>query len=134
MTDLAVEEKLKAAIEARFGAAVSETRIQRKHRLWLEIKPESLADFMKFMRDEMGYNHLATVTGLDLGEHLAAAYHLTDTHAIVTARARTPRTAPTLPTVTAVFPGALSYEMELEDMFGIKVEGLRVTRQTLELY
>jgi len=26
--------------------------------------------------------------------------------------------------VLAIFPGAVSYEKELEDMFGIKVEGL----------
>lgn len=126
MTDLSVEEKLKSAIEAKFPGDVSNAVVPRKHRVWLDVKPEKLPELLKFMRDELGFNHLATVTGLDLGEHLAANYHMTDTHCIVTVKARTPRANPVFPTVTGVFPGALSYEMELEDMFGIKIEGLVV--------
>jgi len=129
MSDFEKEEKFKERLEAGFGKDISEMTIQRKDRVWFEIKPERLCELLKFMKDEMGFNHLATVTGIDEGEKLGAFYHMTDTHSIITVRAKTPRTAPTLPTVTGVFPGAERYERELADMFGIKIEGLKPGRR-----
>jgi Ni,Fe-hydrogenase III component G len=128
MSDFEKEEKLKAQLESKFGGAVSEMTIQRKNRLWFEIKAERLIGLMEHMKAG-GYNHLATITGFDGGEHLGAFYHLTDTHTIVTARVKTPRTDPHLPTVTGVFPGSEPYERELEDLFGIKIDGLKPGRR-----
>lgn len=124
MSEFEKEERLKAQLETKFGAVITEMTIQRKNRVWFEIKPEQLAGLMKFMKTEMGYNHLSTITGFDGGENLGGNYHLTDTHGIITVRVKTPRTAPHLPTVTAVFPGAEPYERELADLFGITIDGL----------
>lgn len=128
MSDLEKEEKLKTVIAEKMGAAVTDLSVQRARRLWLEIKPESLTELLAFLKG-MGYNHMATITGMDLGEQLAAFYHLTDTHTIITIRARTPRTAPELPTTAGLFPGTDGYERELEDMFGIKIAGLKAGRR-----
>lgn len=124
MSDLELEERFKDRLEKTFGGDILELTIQRRRRLWVTVKPERLVEMMKFLRDEMGFDHVAAITGMDLGENLAAFYHTTDQHNIITVRAKTPRTAPVLPTVREVFPGTESYERELEDMFGIKVEGL----------
>ena len=129
MSEFEKEEKFKAQLEAKFGGDISEMAIQRKDRVWFVIKPERLVELMAFMKTEMGFSHLATVTGTDEGENLAASYHMTDTHSIITAKARTPRTAPHLPTLTAVFPGSEPYERELEDLFGIKIDGLKPGRR-----
>lgn len=129
MSGLDIEEKTKAQIEAKFGSAISDMTIQRKNRVWFEIKPENLADLLKFMKKEMKYDHLATITGFDGGDFLGANYHVSNTHAIITVRAKTPRATPELPTVTAVFPGATPYERELEDLFGIKIKGLKPGRR-----
>ena len=123
------EEKFKAQLEARFGAAITEMTIQRKNRVWFEIPADRIPELMKFMKTEMGYNHLATITGFDGGENLGANYHLTDTHGVITARVKTPRVNPHLPTVTEVFPGAEPYERELMDLFGIKIDGLKPGRR-----
>jgi len=128
MSELEKEEKVRARLESEFGGDVSEMTIQRRNRVWFEIKAERLPDLARHMRDA-GFDHLATITGFDGGEHLGALYHFTDTHVIVTARARTPRTTPELPTLTGVFPGAEPYERELEDLFGIKITGLKPGRR-----
>lgn len=128
MSDLEKEEKLKGIIAEKMGAAASDITVQRKNRLWLEVKPESLLELLAFLKG-MGYSHIATITGMDLGESLAAFYHLTDTHMIITIRAKTPRTAPGLPTTAGLFPGTDGYERELEDMFGIKIAGLKPGRR-----
>ena len=129
MSEFEKEEKLKAGLEAKFGGAISEMTIHRKDRVWFELTPERLPELMKLMKTELGYDHLATISGFDGGENLGGNYHLTDTHSIVTVRVKTPRTAPHLPTVTGVFPGAEPYERELEDLFGIKIDGLKPGRR-----
>jgi Ni,Fe-hydrogenase III component G len=128
MSEFEKEEKIKAQLESKFGGDISEMTIQRSNRVWFEIKAGQLPELAKFMHAG-GYNHLATITGFDGGEHLGAHYHFTDTHAIVTARAKTPRTNPHLPTVTGTFPGSEPYERELEDLFGIKIDGLKPGRR-----
>jgi len=129
MSEFEKEEQLKAKLEAEFGAAITELTIQRKNRVWFEIQADRVPELMKFMKTGLGYDHLATITGFDGGEHLGAYYHLTDTHGMISARARTPRANPNLPTVTGVFPGAEPYERELEDLFGIKINGLKPGRR-----
>jgi Ni,Fe-hydrogenase III component G len=123
MSEFEKENKIKADIEARFGAAVTNAVVQRKNRVWLDVAAEKLPDLMAWLK-EAGFDHLATVTGFDEGGNFGAFYHVTDTHMLVNVKAKTPKTAPTLPSVLETFPGALSYERELEDMFGIKIAGL----------
>ena len=129
MSEFEKEEKIKAQLETRFGTDLTGMTIQRKNRVWLEIPAVRLTGLMEFMKTEMGYNHLATITGFDGGENLGGNYHLTDTHGIITARVTTPRANPHLPTVTGVFPGAEPYERELADLFGIKIDGLKPGRR-----
>jgi len=43
---------------------------------------------------------------------------------ITTVKVKTPRANPVIPSVLPVFPVATSYERELEDMLGIKIQGL----------
>lgn len=121
MSEFEKEEQMKAALEKDFKAAGA--LVQRKNRVWAEIEPARLPDVMAWLKAQ-GFDHLATVTGFDEGENLGAYYHVTDTKMLVNLKVKTPRAAPVLPSVLKVFPGGLSYEQELQDMLGIKVEGL----------
>jgi len=123
MSEFENEEKIKSALEAKFKGAVTNAVVQRKNRVWAELEAARLPEAAAWLKAE-GYDYLATITGFDEGENLGAWYHFTDTHQIVNLKVKTPRANPTLPSVLAVYPGALSYERELEDMFGIKVPGL----------
>ncbi len=123
MSDFKNEETIKKALEAKFPGSVSNALVQRHSRVWLDAATEKLPEIMAWLKAQ-GFNHLATITGFDEGENFGAYYHVTDTKTIVTVKVKTPRTTPSLPSVLAAFPGALSYERELEDMFGIKVQGL----------
>ena len=123
MSEFAKEDELKKLLEDKFGTGVSALNIPRVRRVWLEAAPEKLVEILQFLKTA-GYNHLSTITGFDEGENLGAFYHATDTHIIATIKVKTPLAAPKLPTVTGIFPGAISYERELEDLLGIKVEGL----------
>jgi len=128
MSEFSREEKIKADIEAKFGGAVSNALVQRKNRVWLDVTTEKLPELMAWLK-AAGFNHLATVTGFDEGENLGAYYHATDTTVVVTVKVKTPRANPSIPSILKTFPGALSYERELEDMLGIKVQGLPAGRR-----
>ncbi len=123
MSDFINEEKLKSEVEAKFPGAVTNAMVQRKNRVWLNCAPEKLTELLAWLKAG-GFAYLSTVTGFDEGENLGALYHLNNSAMIVTVKAATPRANPVLPSVLALYPGAVSYEKELEDMFGIKVQGL----------
>lgn len=123
MSEFENEEKIKAAFEKKFGGAVSNALVQRRRRVWAEVQADKLPEVAAWMKAE-GYIYLATVTGFDEGENLGAYYHFTDTHIVFNVKVKTPRANPSLPSVLPSFPVALSYERELEDMFGIKIAGL----------
>jgi Ni,Fe-hydrogenase III component G len=123
MSDFVNEEKIKTEIEAKFPGVVTNAVVQRRNRVWLDCAAGKLPELLTWMKAS-GFLYLSTVTGFDEGENLGALYHLNNSLMVVTVKAVTPRANPTLPSVLAIFPGAVSYEKELEDMFGIKVEGL----------
>ncbi len=128
MSDFENEEKIKASIEAKFQGAVSNALVQRRNRVWLDCATEKLPELLGWMKTE-GFVYLATITGFDEGENLGACYHMTNARVIVTVRVKTPRANPSIPSVLKIFPGAVSYERELEDMFGIKIAGLPAGRR-----
>ncbi|HCC48189.1 MAG TPA: hypothetical protein DEQ38_08785 [Elusimicrobia bacterium] len=123
MSEFEKEEKIKADLENHFKGFVTNAAVTRKNRVWAEVETSKLPEVAAWFKAR-GFDYLATVTGFDEGENLGAFYHITDTHVIVNIKVKTPRANPSLPSVLATYPGALSYEKELEDMFGIKVAGL----------
>jgi len=123
MSDLIKEEELKKEVEEKFQNSLTESNITRKNRIWFTINSEKAIDLMSFLK-EKGYFHLSTITGFDEGENLGAIYHITDYKTIVNVRVKTPKSNPKLASVLKVFSVAESFERELEDLFGITIEGL----------
>ncbi len=123
MSEFEREEKMKADLEKHFKGSVTNAVVQRKNRVWADLETAKLPEAMAWLKAQ-GFDHLATVTGFDEGENLGAYYHVTDTKTIVSIKVKTPRANPVIPSVLKTFPGAQSYELELQDMLGIKVDGL----------
>ncbi len=74
---------------------------------------------------------VSTITGLDRGDRFEVLYHLTGASAALSVRIFTPREAPRIPSICAIVPGAILYERELQDMFGLVVEGIPDPRPLL---
>ncbi len=76
----------------------------------------------------LGY--LAAITGLDLGPEageMEVLYHFCPGDAVVTLRVRSPRQEPVLPSLSGIIPSAEVFERELQEMFGVRLEGLHTT-------
>jgi membrane-bound hydrogenase subunit beta len=119
------EETIKQELAAKFPALAERVRIQRPRRVWADATRETFRAVLELAAGPLGFSHLCTITGLDEGENLAFVYHLARPDGIVLClKNSVPKTDPVARTVTDLYAGATSYERELVDMFGARIEGL----------
>jgi Ni,Fe-hydrogenase III component G len=94
-------------------------------RLWLKVPYASFAEVLEFAHNKLSFNALVTITGLDDKENYSVIYHLSNEQGVLfNLETSVPKTTPTIKTVTGIFKYANWYERELEDLLGMKVEGL----------
>ena len=119
------EEKIQQVLEEKFPYLRAALIIKRQRRIFLDVAQESFQEVFDFARKTAGFSILCTITGMDEGEKFAVIYHLAREDGIVlNLRLRIGRDFPLIKTISAYFPAADIYERELEDLLGIKVEGL----------
>jgi NADH-quinone oxidoreductase subunit D/NADH-quinone oxidoreductase subunit C/D len=99
------------------------------------VEPENLVEVARTLRDEMGYDYLSSVTGVDYlpDAKFEVVYHLyksTGGGALVLST-QVGRENPVVPTLVDVFPGAELQEREAWDLLGIKFEGHPDLRRVL---
>lgn len=90
-------------------------------RIFLKVAVENLLETVKCLRHDLGFTHLSTISGVDLGQTFEILYHFANNHCSFTVRTEIPRDNPQLPSICEFIPGAILYERELQDMFGITV-------------
>ncbi len=91
------------------------------------VKAENLIEVATALRDEMGYDYLTSVTGVDylpegMMEVVYHFYRSIGGPALVF-KAQVPRENPVVPSLVPVFPGADFQERETWDLLGIRFEG-----------
>jgi len=118
------EEEIQQQLIETFPFLAGAVRIQRERRIWADVPLERFMEVFTFTVRELRFPNLIAITGRDDGATFAAVYHLNQDGILLNLSTRTPREDPVLPTITGLFPGSDIYERELEDLFGIKVEGL----------
>ena len=93
----------------------------------LLVGSENLLALMENLRDEFGYDHLTSVTGVDyLSEKkMEVVYHLFKSTGgvILEIKTQIPRSDPVIPSLVDLFPGADFQEREAWDLLGIRFEG-----------
>ncbi len=94
---------------------------------WI-IKKEALVETAKIIRDQLGYDLLSSLTGVDYPEQniLEVVYHAYKTTggSALIFKTQAERVDPvTVPSLITVWPGVELMEREAWDMFGIKFEG-----------
>ena len=120
MTDAELIEMLNQEL----GAKVLEATNPDRRRIFLRIAPADLFAVVTRLRDVHSFTHLSTISGVDKGETFELLYHFADAETNVNVRTEIPRANPHVESVTPAIPGAVLYERELQDMFGIVVDNL----------
>jgi len=127
MTDQEKIEKLKA----RLGEKILDIANPAVRRVFLTVVPADVGAAAEVLKTDIGTEHLSTISGVDLGEAFEVIYHFGDSNGNVNVRTRIPRADPRLPSLCPVIPGAILYERELQEMFGIVVVDIPDPRRLL---
>ncbi len=93
-------------------------------RIFLEVRVEDLLTVVSWLKNDLGFTHLATISGVDLGETFEVIYHFANNYCCFNIRVKVPRANPLLPSICELIPGAILYERELQDMFGFIVQNI----------
>lgn len=86
------------------------------------MSKENLKGVISCLKEE-GFVHLAGITALETNDAFELLYHLSREGTLLTVRVNLPLNDDRAPTITDIIPGALLYEREAHDLFGVKFEG-----------
>ncbi|MCX6553866.1 MAG: NADH-quinone oxidoreductase subunit C [Candidatus Aminicenantes bacterium] len=123
----AIVQKISSDIKDK----IQEVSLAAPLRINVKVDREKLLAVLQYLKEQFGFTHLATISGVDLGESFEVIYHLASHLATVNVRILTPRSAPTIPSTVSIIPGAILYERELQDMFGLVVQNIPNPRPLL---
>jgi Ni,Fe-hydrogenase III component G len=100
-----------------------DTRAPEPNRLDISIEALDLSSAVAAL-SFAHWGYLSAITGLDLGAaagSIEVLYHFCAGAAVATLRVRTPRAAPSVPSICRIMPSASFFERELSEMFGVAV-------------
>lgn len=122
---MAREGDLITGLVEKFSFMAGKVSSSRPRRIFAEVPYGNFREVFEYAAGKMGFSILCTITGLDEGQTFAFLYHLAawdgTTLNLKTAIAKENAV---LKTIMDYFPSAEIYEREIEDLFGVKVEGL----------
>jgi NADH:ubiquinone oxidoreductase subunit C len=95
----------------------------RKGSTIIEVDQSQIRAFVKRFVTETDARHLSTITGLDLGQSIGIIYHFWHEKNTVHVRTFVSKTNTTAQSIVDIVPGAILYEMEIHDMFGVTFPG-----------
>ncbi len=93
--------------------------------LGLEIDRTNLVAVSRFLRDQLGFDLLSSISGVDMLDHLETVYHLRSLTRgqLLQIKVRLDHEKPEVDSVVSVWPTANWLERETYDLFGIKFAG-----------
>lgn len=111
----------------RIEKALSHTNAQKEAEseklLSMQVSPGQLIESLRILSEKLGIKQLSTITGLDAGDKIELNYHFWRVNRIIAVKTAVPKNDPRIETCTSVIPGAVLYEMEVHDMFGVTFRG-----------
>lgn len=93
--------------------------------LGLEVERENLVAVCRFLRDQLGFDLLSCVSGVDMLDHLETVYHLRSIARgqLLQLKVRIDSQDPVVDSVVSVWATANWLERETYDMYGIRFAG-----------
>ena len=103
---------------------IVEMKNPRERRIFLRVKAEAFRKSLEYVVNDLGFKHLSTISGVDLGTEIELLYHMVLNDAVVlTLGFSVPKEKPNTRTITDLVPSAVLYEREVHEMLGVYFEG-----------
>ena len=110
-------------IESCAANAKSKVIRLRDHELLVEVEQEQVKPFITKLWNDGITRRLSTITGLDLGQKIGIVYHFWQNDDTLHLRTSVSKTNATAVSIVEIIPGAILYEMEIHDLFGVVFVG-----------
>lgn len=120
---------IKEELEQKFGSDIVSAVSPRPQRVFVRVSRQKFREMIRYAMQELGMDHLTTITGIDLKASFEVMYHLFGRGVILSIAVAISQDDPKIQTITDIVPGAVLYERELQDFFGIKVENIPDSRR-----
>ncbi|HTI14390.1 MAG TPA: NADH-quinone oxidoreductase subunit C [Dictyobacter sp.] len=100
-------------------------KTQKGNYLGLEIERQHFVAVCRFLRDQLGFDLLTCISGVDMLDHLETVYHVraTTRNQVLQLKVRIDPEKPEVDSVVSVWPTANWLERETFDMYGIRFSG-----------
>jgi len=113
------------ALSKEFPEGLTITSFAPK-RIYAQAGKEIFLDIVKFMKDELDFDHSSLVSGMDMGDRIQAIHHLTSYRnncCLIEIVVDLDRDNPEIDSITPLYEGANYTERETYDMLGIVFKG-----------
>lgn len=118
-----LEDKIISELSKRLEpGCFLEDPFTRGKQIFLRIERRCLKHSIEFLRSS-GYAHLSGITALDANDKIELLYHLSNRNVLLTIRVRLPKNDVAVSSITEVIRGAILYEQEIHELFGVEFEG-----------
>jgi len=118
-----MSENLVEQLQTYAAQSNSKVSMPRKGETFIEVDQDHIKDFISHLVNDFRILHLATITGLDLGENIGIIYHLSQDKDTIYVRSIVSKAKSTAVSIVEIIPGAILYEMEIHDLFGVTFTG-----------
>lgn len=124
------EQGIATAVKEQLGSAVEDVRVDRKGRMSLVARKETITEVAACLQ-RLGFDHTIAVSGVDYltEKRIEVVYFLSSysrddlKHLVLSLKAQLDREKPSLPTLTPIWESANLFEREAHEMFGVNFEG-----------
>ena len=110
--------------EARLKEAFPDSQITlgSNGRFWVTLTRSELIPAVAVLREKFSISHLAVIVGEDVRDAFLCDYVFAGPRVVVL-QVRIDHETPSIPSLAQIVPGAIVYERELKDLFGIMPVG-----------
>jgi NADH-quinone oxidoreductase subunit C len=134
-------EDLINRLKVRFPDAVKASKVDGPRRILITFDRSKLLEIATFMRDDMGFDHVKGIAGIDEPTHklikvlyFAGSFSKTEIEdIIIVLETELDRGNPVIASTVSVWPSSHFHERETFEMFGVKFEGHPDLRRLLTL-
>jgi NADH-quinone oxidoreductase subunit C len=114
------EDQIAEAINGAFTEGITSIEVGER-RIFLNVTREILLPLCNKMKDELGFEHVSSVTGVDMKDRFQVVYHISSyqNKVVTEITVDVPRDKPEIESITPLWGGANWHEREAYDMFGI---------------
>jgi NADH:ubiquinone oxidoreductase subunit C len=97
--------------------------VKNKKRLIIETQSKKLTKTIEKLVKLEEYSHLGTITAVDVGTEIEVIYHIFQKNILISLKVKVLKEEPILPSIIDLIPGAVIYEKEVHDLFGVEFKG-----------